>query len=59
MSVTDEKDKRIYSLSGNTASIKPNDRVTLRGKKVKPKDDNTPLAWEVSKETKDFGACQP
>jgi len=33
MSVTDEKDKRIYALSGNTTDIKPGDRVTLRGKK--------------------------
>jgi hypothetical protein len=59
MSVTDEKDKRIYALSGNTADIKPGDRVTLQGKKAKPKDASTPLDWEVNKETKDFGACQP
>jgi len=59
MSVTDEKDKRIYALSGNTADIKPGDRVTLQGKKSTPKGANAPLAWEVNKETKDFGACQP
>jgi hypothetical protein len=59
MSVTDEKDKRIYALSGNTADIKQGDRVTLQGKKAKPTGANTPLAWEVNKETKDFGACQP
>jgi hypothetical protein len=59
MSVTDEKDKRIYALSGNTSDIKPGDRVTLHGKKVNPKDANAPLAWEVNKETKDFGACRP
>jgi len=59
MSLTDEKDKRIYALSGNTADIKPGDRVTLQGKKVKPKGANTPSALEVSKQTKDFGACQP
>jgi hypothetical protein len=58
MSVTDEKDKRGYALSGNTADIKPGDRVTLQGKKDKPKGANTPRAWEVNKETKDFGACQ-
>jgi hypothetical protein len=59
MSVTDEKDKRIYSLSGNTADIKLGDRVTLQGKKAKPKDANAPLTWEVNKETRDFGVCQP
>jgi hypothetical protein len=59
MSVTDEKDKRIYALSGNTADVKLGDRVALRGKKAKPKNANAPLAWEVSKETRDFGVCQP
>jgi hypothetical protein len=59
MSVTDEKDKRIYALSGNTSDIKPGDRVTLHGKKVNPKGANAPLAWDVSMETKDFGACRP
>jgi hypothetical protein len=59
MSVTDEKDKRIYALSGNTADIKQGDRVTLQGKKAKPTGANAPLAWEVGKQTKDFGACQP
>jgi hypothetical protein len=59
MSVTDEKDKRIYALSGNTAAIKPDDRVTLRGKKGKPTGASAPLDWEVSQETKDFGPCQP
>jgi hypothetical protein len=59
MSVTDEKDKQVYALSGNTADIKHGDRVTLQGKKAKPTGANSPLAWQVDKETKDFGACQP
>jgi len=58
MSVTDEKDKGIYTLTGETSGIKPGNRVTLQGKNVKPKGDNKPLTWEVSKETKDFGACR-
>ena len=56
MSVMDEKDKRIYALSGNTADIKPGDRVTLQGKKVKSKDAKILLAWEATKNTKNFGA---
>jgi hypothetical protein len=59
MSVKDERDKQVYDLSGNTEDIKPGDRVTLQGKKAKPTGANAPLYWEVIKETKDFGPCQP
>jgi anti-sigma-K factor RskA len=59
MSVTDEKDKRIYALSGDTAGVKPGDRITLQGKKVKPKGSDKTLVWEAKRVTKDFGACQP
>ena len=58
MTIRDEKDKRVYMLSGNTAGIKPGDRMTLQGKKIKPNGSNT-LTWETKKITKDFGACQP
>src|ERR1019366_2170561 len=33
MSVADEKDKRIYALSGDPVGIKPGDRMTLEGKR--------------------------
>jgi hypothetical protein len=56
--VTDEKDKRVYTLPGNTAGVKPGDRATLMGKKIKPNADST-FIWETKKITKDFGACQP
>jgi hypothetical protein len=59
MSVTDEKDKRTYALSGNTAGIKPGDRITLQGKKAKPKGSDKTLTWEAKNVTKDFGVCQP
>jgi hypothetical protein len=59
MSVVDEKDKRTYTLSGNTAGIKPGDRITLQGKKVKPKGTDKTLTWETKNVTKDFGVCQP
>jgi hypothetical protein len=58
MSVTDEKDKRSYALSGNTGDIKPGDRVTLQGKKIKPKDPGKPVVWETKTLSKDFGSCQ-
>jgi uncharacterized membrane protein YbjE (DUF340 family) len=59
MSMTDEKDKRIYVLSGNVAGIKPGDRIALQGKKVKPKGNDKIVVWEVSRVTKDSGVCQP
>jgi len=59
MSVTDEKDKRSYALSGDTADIKPGDRMTLQGKKIKPKNAGKPLVWETKTISKDFGVCQP
>ena len=59
MSVTDDKDKQLYALSGNTSGIKPGERMTLQGKKIKPKTAGKPLAWETKQMTRDLGACQP
>jgi hypothetical protein len=59
MTVTDEKDKQIYVLSGDTTNIKPGDRMTLQGKKAKPKAADTTLVWEAKKVTKDLGVCRP
>jgi F0F1-type ATP synthase alpha subunit len=63
MSLTDEKDKRSYALSGNTADVKAGDRVTLQGKRIKAKDGGKAIgkvvAWETKTISKDFGACQP
>jgi hypothetical protein len=59
MTVTDEKDKQTYALSGDETGIKPGDRVRLQGKKVKSTGTHKPLEWETSKVAKDLGACQP
>jgi hypothetical protein len=59
MSVTDDRDKKSYALAGNTAGIKPGDRMTLQGKKIKAKDAGKMLVWEAKKINKDFGVCQP
>lgn len=59
MRVTDEKDKRTYELSGNTAGIKPGDRTALQGKKANAKAAGKTLMWDVAKQTRDFGPCQP
>lgn len=59
MTVTDEKDKQIYPLSGDTAGIKVGDRMKLQGRKVKSKDADKTVVWEAKAVTKDFGVCQP
>jgi hypothetical protein len=59
MTVTDEKDKQIYALSGNTTGIKPGDRMKLQGKKVKSKGADHTVVWEAKAVAKDFGVCQP
>ena len=58
MIVNDEKDKRVYTLSGDTAGVKPGQRMTFQGKKTKPNAGN-PLGWEISKIRNDYGVCQP
>jgi len=35
------------------------DRVTLQGKRIKPKVPASQLFWETKTISKDFGACQP
>jgi hypothetical protein len=55
MSLTDEKDKRTYALSGNPVGLKPGDRVTLEGK---PNKTGEAFVFEAQWVAKDFGACQ-
>lgn len=56
MSVTDEKDKQNYLLSGNTAGVKAGDRITLEGKREHTGQTHV---FEAHRVAKDFGACQP
>ena len=56
--VANEKDQRIYALSGNIAAVKPGERMRLQGHKIDPSADTT-LGWQVSQVQKDYGACQP
>lgn len=58
MVMNDEKDKLVYTLSGETSGIKPGERMTLQGKKIKPNTGN-PLGWEITKIRTDHGVCQP
>ncbi len=56
MSVTDEKDQRIYALSGAPVGVKPGGRMTLEGKR---KRSGKTLVFEARSVTKDLGPCQP
>ena len=58
MSVIDDKDHRLYALSGNTTDVKPGDRMVLQGKKGKPADSGRTLVWETKQATRDLGVCQ-
>jgi|SRR5580765_4803654 hypothetical protein len=59
MTVSDEKDRQVYELSGDTTGIKPGDRMTLQGKKAKSTGSTKPPTWEVKKVSEDFGVCRP
>ena len=58
MTLNNEKDKQVYLLTGDTASVKSGERLTLRGKKVNAGASHA-LTWETKKVVKDLGACQP
>jgi hypothetical protein len=59
MTVTDEKDRLIYALSGNTVGITPGDRMKLHGEKIKSKGPDKTLVWEARDVARNFGVCQP
>lgn len=59
MTVTDEKDKLVYALSGNTAGVKPGDRMKLQGKKLKAAGAGATPVWETTEIKKDLGVCRP
>jgi hypothetical protein len=58
LTVANEKDQRVYALSGNIAGVNPGERMRLQGHKIDP-SSGSPLGWEVSQIQKDYGACQP
>ena len=58
MTVTNEGDKQVYTLSGDTGGVKPGERMKLQGSKLKA-NTGKPLIWDTKKISKDFGVCQP
>jgi hypothetical protein len=59
MTITDEKDRQTYGLSGNIEGVTTGDRMKLRGQKLKPKGPDKTLIWEAKEVSKDLGVCHP
>jgi hypothetical protein len=57
LTLKNEKDKKVYALSGDFAALGVGERGTLKGKKVK--DSNGRTSFQVEKLTKDYGKCNP
>lgn len=59
MTITDQEDRKVYLLSGETTGIRPGDRVKLRGRRVRSAGPDKTRLWEAKEVLKDFGVCQP
>jgi hypothetical protein len=58
MLVTNERDKQVYVVSGDTEGVNPGERLSLTGKRIKSSSGTT-LVWETKNIHKNFGSCQP
>jgi hypothetical protein len=59
MTITDQKNQRVYALLGNTAGIAPGERLKLHGWKLNPQGTDTMPGWEATGVVKDLGVCHP
>jgi hypothetical protein len=57
LTLQNEKDKKVYALSGDSAALRAGERFTLKGKKIK--DSSGKRSFQVEKLTKDYGTCNP
>jgi hypothetical protein len=55
MTITDEKGKQIYALSGDTTGAKPGDRMKLKGKKTKRKRLLSAIAGHQTSAGREYG----
>jgi hypothetical protein len=56
LSLTNEKDKKRYVLSGGSVALQPGQQVVLKGKKKK--DSGGKLTFQVQKLAKNYGECK-
>lgn len=57
LTLQNEKDKKVYALSGDSVALKAGERVALKGKRSK--DSNGKPSFQVEKLSKDYGTCDP
>jgi hypothetical protein len=57
LTLQNEKDKKVYALSGDSAALRAGQRVALKGKKIK--DSSGKPSFQVEKLATDYGACNP
>jgi uncharacterized protein (DUF736 family) len=55
LTLQNEKDKKAYALSGDSATLKAGARVTLKGKKSR--DASGKPSFQVERIIKDYGTC--
>jgi hypothetical protein len=55
--LTNQKNNKIYALTGDAASLKPDEQVAVKGREIK--DSSGKLSFQVEKITKEYGACHP
>jgi hypothetical protein len=58
MIVTDEKDKQTYRCLEIPLAL-PGDRMKLQGKRIKPKNHDKTIVWEVREVRRDFAVYRP
>lgn len=56
--ITDEKNQRVYALSGNTVGIAAGKRLKLQGKELKSQGPESVRGWRATKIAGDLGACR-
>ena len=57
LTLKNEKDKKVYVLSGDSAALRAGERVTLKGKKIKGSIEKP--SFQVEKLTRDYATCNP
>ncbi|MGA2696328.1 MAG: hypothetical protein ABSE92_09715 [Terriglobales bacterium] len=59
LALTNENNSQVYTLSGDTADVKPGRRMKVQGKKIKSDGADQPPLWEATKVIIDLGVCRP
>jgi hypothetical protein len=58
LTLLNENDQKLYTLIGDTSTIKSGDRFKVSGKKKKQQGLSAPHDFLVEKVSKDYGACK-